>query len=306
MPCLISCIIYRMKRIATLLLIALIASIMLVACNNATYSPTSTPTSTIISSTSTPTEAPMALKVNGDGITLVEYQADLVRLQKAQSDLSETATPEQQRDQVIQNFTDQLLLEQAAQKGGYSVDDATVQARVDDLATSLGGADKLASWETTNGYTDDSFKISLKREIYADWQRDQIINSVPETADQVHALQILVQDLANANSLLAQLKSGADFATLASTLDPTTGGDLGWFPQGYLTQPNVEAAAFALQPGQYSDVIKSDLGYHIIYVVERDANHPLSVDARRTLQEKTLNNWLQTQKAADQIQVLVN
>jgi peptidyl-prolyl cis-trans isomerase C len=248
----------------------------------------------------------MALKVNGDGITLVEYQADLVRLQKAQSDLSETATPEQQRDQVIQNFTDQLLLEQAAQKGGYSVDDATVQARVDALATSLGGADKLASWETTNGYTDDSFKISLKREIYADWQRDQIINSVPETADQVHALQILVQDLANANSLLAQLKSGADFATLASTLDPTTGGDLGWFPQGYLTQPNVEAAAFALQPGQYSDVIKSDLGYHIIYVVERDANHPLSVDARRTLQEKTLNNWLQTQKAADQIQVLVN
>jgi peptidyl-prolyl cis-trans isomerase C len=88
-------------------------------------------------------------------------------------------------------------------------------------------------------------------------------------------------------------------------MDPTTGGDLGWFPQGYLTQSDVETAAFALQPGQYSDIIKSDLGYHIIYVVTRDANHPLSVDARRTLQEKKLADWLQNAKSSAQIEETV-
>jgi peptidyl-prolyl cis-trans isomerase C len=180
-----------------------------------------------------------------------------------------------------------------------------LQSRVNALATNMGGADKLTAWETANGYTDDAFKIALKREIYSDWERDQIINSVPETTDQVHALQMLVQDQINAQGLLSQLKAGKDFATLAATIDPTTGGDLGWFPQGYLTQPDVETAAFALQPGQYSDIIKSDLGYHIIYVVARDANHPLSVDARRTLQEKKLTDWLQTAKTAAQIEVNV-
>jgi peptidyl-prolyl cis-trans isomerase C len=247
----------------------------------------------------------MALKVNGEGITLVEYQAEIVRLQQAQSGSSTSASAQDQSNQVIENFTDELLLEQAAIKGGFAVDDAAVQVRIDGLAAKIGGADKLTAWETANGYSDETFRIALTREIYSDWERDQIINAVPQTADQVHVLQLLVQDQVNANSLLTQLKAGKDFATLATQLDPTTGGDLGWFPKGYLTQPDIETAAFALQSGQYSDVIKSDLGYHILYLVERDANHPLSVDARRTLQEKSLSDWLQTQKSAAQIEVSV-
>jgi peptidyl-prolyl cis-trans isomerase C len=247
----------------------------------------------------------MALKVNGEGITVTEYQAELTRLQHSQSDLGTTASLQDQSKRVIENFTDELLLEQAAVKGGFTVEDATLQSRVDALATNMGGADKLSVWETANGYTDDTFKVAEKREIYSDWERDQIINAVPETADQVHALQLLVQDQVNAEGLLSQLKAGKDFATLAATIDPTTGGDLGWFPQGYLTQSDVETAAFALQPGQYSDIIKSDLGYHIIYVVTRDANHPLSVDARRTLQEKKLADWLQNAKSSAQIEETV-
>lgn len=293
-----------MKRIPRLLSIILFVTILLTACNPAAGSPTPTPTSAATMSP-TPTEQPMALKVNGEGISMDEYQADLARLQQSQSDLGSQSSADDQKNRVIENFTDLLLLEQGAKQAGYSVDDASIQSRIDTLVTSLGGADKLSAWESTNHYTDESFRIALTREIYADWQRDQIINSVPQTADQVHALQILVQDEPNAVDLLNQLKNGKDFATLAAQLDPTTGGDLGWFPQGYLTQPAVEQAAFALQPGQYSDVVKSDLGYHIIYVVARDANHPLSVDARRTLQEAKLADWIKSQKASAQIQVLV-
>jgi len=286
-----------MKRNQFFSLFVVSTLIILAGCNGIGAQPTPTATATTIP-TPTPTELPMALKVNGEGIPVTEYQADLTRLQQAQSAQGITASAEDQSNQVIENFTDQLLLAEAATQGGFTLDDATLQSHIDALVSKLGGAEKLSAWESSNGYTDESFRAALSLEIRADWERDQIINSVPETADQVHALQILVQDMVNAQSLRTQLKNGADFATLASTLDPTTGGDLGWFPQGYLTQPDVETAAFALQPGQYSDVIKSDLGYHIIYVVERDANHPLSVDARRTLQEAKLKQWLADQKTS--------
>jgi peptidyl-prolyl cis-trans isomerase C len=292
-----------MKRISRLILPIFIVSTILAGCAGKSPTPTAIPT--VLQTTSTATEESMALKVNGEGITVTEYQAELTRLQHSQSDLGTTASLQDQSKRVIENFTDELLLEQAAVKGGFTVEDATLQSRVDALATNMGGADKLSVWETANGYTDDTFKVAEKREIYSDWERDQIINAVPETADQVHALQLLVQDQVNAEGLLSQLKAGKDFATLAATMDPTTGGDLGWFPQGYLTQSDVETAAFALQPGQYSDIIKSDLGYHIIYVVTRDANHPLSVDARRTLQEKKLADWLQNAKSSAQIEETV-
>lgn len=298
----ISGIIERMKYIQKFLLISIFA--LTISGCGPRETPTPEPTATLAEPT--PTEVPMALKVNGEGITLEEYQAELTRLQQAQTTLSTSATPEEQRDRVIEDLTDQLLLAQAAAQNGYSVDDATLQSRIDALASDMGGADKLSAWQSANGYTDATFRVALRRSIAVSWQRDQIINTVPETADQVHVRQMLVQDEANAQSLYTQLQNGADFATLAYKLDPTTGGDLGWFPKGYLTQSAVEDAAFALEVGSYSEVIQSDLGYHILYLIERDANHPLSVDARRTLQQQRLDEWLKAARGTSKVEVLVN
>lgn len=76
-----------------------------------------------------------------------------------------------------------------------------------------------------------------------------------------------------AEELLAQLQAGADFAELAkaNSEDPASaarGGDLGYFALGEL-QPDFEAAVVTLQPGQISDVVRTDLGYHIIKLTER-------------------------------------
>jgi peptidyl-prolyl cis-trans isomerase C len=114
--------------------------------------------------------------------------------------------------------------------------------------------------------------------------------------EQVHARQILLYNDAEAQSVLAQLKSGAKFDDLAVTYDPVTRGDLGWFPQGYLLDANLETAAFALQAGQFSDVISSEVGFHIIYIVER-GSHPLSPDARLILQGRAVIDWVSQQRA---------
>jgi len=197
------------------------------------------------------------------------------------------------------------LLAQAAGKSGFTVTDEEVQARIDRLATDMGGAEKLAEWQSTNGYTDETFRVALKRAIAVAWQRDTIVNNVPETAEQIHARQLFFKNEANAIAALAQLKKGIDFSTLARQQDDVLGGDLGWFPRGVLTQAEVEEVVFTMQPGETSEIIASNLGYHIVNVIEREPEHPLSTEARLILQEKALATWIENARAASTIEILV-
>ena len=236
---------------------------------------------------------------------MVEYDAALKRMQEAQQSINKTATAEEQKTAVLDIFVTELVMSQAAIQAGKVLDDAELQIRIDTLAADIGGMDKLTAWQERNGYTPETFLVSLRRSILASWQRDLILEAVPTTADQVHARQILVQDQDNADYAYAQLQTGADFETLAYDYDQILGGDLMWFPQWGLTQQNVADAAFAIQPGEYTAIIKSDIGYHIVYVIEREAEHVLSVNMRHTLLEQALQDWLTAAKASSTIEVLV-
>ncbi|MGA3187100.1 MAG: peptidyl-prolyl cis-trans isomerase [Bryobacteraceae bacterium] len=81
--------------------------------------------------------------------------------------------------------------------------------------------------------------------------------------------------LAKAQDLLKQLKAGADFTQLAQknsedASNAPKGGDLGWFVHGQMV-PEFDAAAFALKPGQLSDIVTTKFGYHILKVDEKEA-----------------------------------
>ena len=82
---------------------------------------------------------------------------------------------------------------------------------------------------------------------------------------------------AKAEDILKQIKAGGNFADLASknSEDPgskPTGGELGWLNPGQ-TVPEFDKAAFSLAPGQTSDVIKTQFGYHILQVEEKKTAH---------------------------------
>ena len=77
------------------------------------------------------------------------------------------------------------------------------------------------------------------------------------------------------DSLLVQIRGGADFATLAKQYseDPGSkdnGGELPEFPRGQMV-PEFEAAAFALNKDQVSDVVTSTFGFHIIKLIDKTA-----------------------------------
>ena len=248
--------------------------------------------------------APLAARVDGAPILLEDYTAELTRLQAAEAEQGLTSSPEAQRQQVLDALINETLLAQSAAQAGLALSDAALQQAYDGLIADLGSPAALTDWQARNGYTDESFRRALRRSLDAAAQRDAIIATVPEQTEQILARQILARTPEGAAQALSQLNGGADFEALALTFDPTTGGMLGWFPQGYLLQPTVEDAVFMLQPGQYTDVIQTEIGYHIVLVIQREL-HPLSPEARLVLQQNQLNRWMTSRRSTAAVEILV-
>jgi parvulin-like peptidyl-prolyl isomerase len=257
------------------------------------------PTATALPPTNTP--IPMAITVNKDGITPDELNAELGRYKAAQKASGNTVTEQQALKVVQDDFVDQLLLAAAAAEAGFSMDAAALQTRVDALVAQIGGADKLTSWEQAHGYSDESFRQALMRSAEAAWMRDKIMSSVPASAEQVHVRQILLYNVDDAKNKYDRLKAGADFDELAAQVDPVTRGDIGWFPRGYLADKAVEDAAFSLEVGAYSAVVPSEVGFHIIKLLERQTGRELSPDALLALQKRAVVDWLAEQRQKSSI-----
>jgi peptidyl-prolyl cis-trans isomerase C len=263
--------------------------------------PTLTPTATSTPEPPTATPEPMALTVNGEGISVVEFNAEVQRYLSSQTNLGVTVSPEEAAEIVKEDLTAQLLLAEAARENGFTLDEAGLQARVESLAAQIGGAEELSKWQAEHGYSEQAFRSALQRGAESAWMRDKILAEVPSTAEQVHVQQILLYNQADAQSFYTQLSGGADFDELALRADPLTRGDLGWVPRGYLLEPKIEEAAFSLALGTYSDVITTDVGFHIVRILERDPQRPLSPDAYLALQELALKAWLAQERQQAEI-----
>jgi len=120
------------------------------------------------------------------------------------------------------------------------------------------------------------------REFYNNIPRD----SLPYLSSEVEVSEIVIYPTPNASSkqrareklekIQARLLAGEKFEELASTYsdDPGSarnGGDLGWAKRGTFV-PEYEAAAYNLEPGQYSSIVESDFGFHLIQLLELRGN----------------------------------
>jgi peptidyl-prolyl cis-trans isomerase C len=111
--------------------------------------------------------------------------------------------------------------------------------------------------------------------VHARYDRD--IEGKPGV-EEVQASHILLPTKEAADKVIAELKAGADFAELAkkNSTDSAAaqGGDLGYFKQGDMV-PEFSAAAFALQPGQFTQTpVHTSFGWHVIKVTARHRAPP--------------------------------
>ena len=134
------------------------------------------------------------------------------------------------------------------------------------------------------------------------------------TPEQVRASHILIKTTGKAEEdetakkkaedLLAQIKKGADFAELAKKNSQdegsgAKGGDLDFFGKGAMV-PEFDKVAFELQPGQLSDLVKTQYGYHIIKVTDkRPATKKTLADVRAQIEDQL--KYEQAQNAAQKL-----
>ncbi len=99
-----------------------------------------------------------------------------------------------------------------------------------------------------------------------------------------------------ADDVLNKAKHGGNFADLAKQNSEDTtkdkGGDLGWIVRGQ-TVPEFEAAAFSLPKGSISDLVKTQYGFHIIQVIDRESARTQTLDEVKA----SIVNQLQQEKA---------
>lgn len=266
-------------------------------------------TVTAIPPTPTPQE-PLAATVNGEPITLAAYEEALARQQQGQSlILQDEGDAPNQEALVLDMLIERTLIEQAAEANDIELAPEMVDQQMTELrqvSEESNGEGSFEDWLQANQWTEEAFREALAYEMLTERVSTMVTSDVPLTVPQVRARYIQVDDAALAQSLLDQVREGADFAALARehSVDRTTaadGGDLGYFSQGTLLVPELEQAAFALQEGEVSDVITatsadgSQTVYYLVQVVEVDPERPLSPDQRAVLLQERFETWLAEQ-----------
>lgn len=245
------------------------------------------------------TEA-LAAIVNGEPITLAEFQNQLQREGERLAAVGVVPADRSAFEQtVLNNLIDQVLIEQAAAVQGIQVTDADVDEEIALNIEMAGGEDAFEAWLAANAFTRDGYRESVRSALLTARIRDQVITTVPQTVEQAHARHILVSTEAEAQQLYEQLMNGADFAQLAmqNSRDVSTrelGGDLGWFTREQLTEPVVANVAFTQEIGVLSQPVASRLGYHLIQTLERSSDRPLDEATRAGLYEMAFERWRQS------------
>lgn len=245
-----------------------------------------------------PTPIPTAAVVNGDLITMAEFQEELARYKAAvERDLTE-----EDEEIVLNELINQTLLSQAAVSEGFQLSEGQLDNRIAELDTD---DQPLGDWLAAHGFTEEVFRVYLKRSIEAAWMRDDITGEVPLEMDQIHAQQMLFYDIFAAQEIQAALEEGYDFGQLAKNNDPQTQGDLGWFPEGFLLLPELDPILFAMEVGEISDIIETEIGFHIITVLEKETNRPLDPAVRQILKEKAIDDWLERRWKLSTIEISI-
>jgi peptidyl-prolyl cis-trans isomerase C len=172
--------------------------------------------------------------------------------------------PEAKREHLISYVADIIMVAQAADKKNLA-DNPDFKRRLAFLRNKLLMGYELQQ-EAKTALTDQALHQTY----------DEAVKSMAGQ-EEVRARHILVQGEDEAKAILEQLKKGADFATLAKekSKDPgaADGGDLGYFTKDQMV-PEFADVAFKMYPGQLSNPVKTQFGWHVIKLEDKRTKQP--------------------------------
>ena len=244
-----------------------------------------------------------AAVVNGSVITKADLDREVSRSQQRPAGMGKPLTGSQVseiRKRVLKNLIDRELLYQESQKKGIKVDEAEVNERFKVLKKRFPGEAEFQEWLSKMDLSEAGLKSLLGQNMaiqklidkhlkitVSDKEMKAYYDSHPDSfkrPEQVRASHILIKVDPKADEsqkaearkklekILQKLQKGGDFAALAkeSSECPSSakGGDLGYFGRGQMAKP-FEDMAFAKKPGEFSEIVETKFGYHVIKVVDK-------------------------------------
>jgi foldase protein PrsA len=187
------------------------------------------------------------------------------------------------KDRIGKEVLRDLVHEKVLSKK-YKVTDKEIDKEIENLKEAYGTQYDLAVQQNGEKVIRDMVKLDLLRtkaavediKVTEKELKDYYENYKPK----IKASHILVKDEKTAKEVKEKLDKGEDFAKLAKeySQDPgssANGGDLGWFGPGKMVK-EFEDAAYKLKAGQVSDPVKTDYGYHIIKVTDKEEKKPFN------------------------------
>jgi len=272
--------------------------------------------------------------VNGKAISKAEFDREMDRILQRFNTAGHKLTPEQMAEvkkNVLDNLIARELLYQESQRKGITISKASVDKQIADLMKKFPNEkafeDTLKKMHLTKESLRNQVKEGMaiqelvdkefvKKTVVTDAEAKKYYDEHPDLFKQpekIRARHILIKVNQNATKaekekarkkikdIQKKLKKGEDFAKLAKEYSegPSSknGGDLGYFSKGQMVKP-FEKAAFALKPGQISDIVETQYGYHLIKLVDKK---PATVVAFKDVKDQ-LQEFLKQEKVQKEVQ----
>lgn len=295
-------------RISTSSLIALALVAGIAACNeNESTTPPAT-SSAAPAQAEPPKPFPAQLpdvlaRVDGEEVKKSDFDLLIKNIE-----LGGGPVPAEQRDKVFRGMLDRLIthkvLQHEAAKRNISASDTEVEDRMKGMRAQFPSDDEFKKALAARNMSEERLRTDARVEIAISKLLEGEAASLPEATDadakafydtnpdkfkqdeSVRASHVLLlvdekadeatkkKTRAEIDAILKRARAGEDFAALAKAHSKdgsaAQGGDLGFFGKGRMV-PEFEQAAFALKPGEVSDVVTTQFGYHIIKLTERKA-----------------------------------
>ncbi|WP_161524732.1 peptidylprolyl isomerase [Alteribacter lacisalsi] len=221
---------------------------------------------------------------------------------------------------VLRDMIEDKIMENQAEELGVTEED--IQEEIEDLRETLGAESDeqfLQALQMQGIGNEEDLRSLVQHHLVL--QRltgdegdidDAEVRAEYDRGEEVEARHILVDDEETAEEVYERLMDGEDFSELAGeySTDPGSredGGSLGFFRRGTMVPP-FDAAAFSLDEGEISEPVRSDFGYHIIEVTDRnpfeDSFEEVEDQLRNTIfQRKMANMSKRQQELYDEVNV---
>ncbi|CAM3401751.1 posttranslocation chaperone PrsA2 [Aeromicrobium ponti] len=243
-----------------------------------------------------------AATVNGEKISRDELHERLV---------------DQYGQELLDTLITEKVIEQEVKKENVKVTQEEIDEEKAVYAESYGGEDALKQTLETSGLTMADFEDDIESylatkkllEPRIDITEDEMKTYFDQNKDtfaqeeQVSASHILVEDEKAAKEVIEKLNDGGDFAELAAEYstdesNKDAGGDLGFFGKGDMVA-EFEEVAFSLEPGKISEPVKTEYGYHVIKVAEKqEAKEAVYEDVKEEIKNTLIETEMQTEYTA--------